>query len=334
MHDPADDLEFDLANELGDKADAADELIEGVLTRESLSVLYGDSNTGKTFFTLDMACAISHNSEWMGRRNENGLVVYLAAEGPRSVRTRLRAYQKYHGVELPNFAVVKSPIDLFNGVADVDAVCALVRRLEEGLGVKCELVIGDTLARLSAGANENSGEDMGVVLRNIDLIRESCRAHFLLIHHSGKDAARGMRGWSGLRAAVDTEIEVTGDSFTGLRTAEITKQRDLASKGERIGFRLESVDMGTSKWGKPITSCVVLGSTPLPKASPAKRPSEIAGAITELLTSHGAGMRKKAMVEHFENRYQSGSVYREIKKMVEDRRLHEVAGIVALVSPQ
>jgi hypothetical protein len=81
-------------------------------------------------------------------------------------------------------------------------------------GQKARLIVGDTLARLSVGGNENAGQDMGLGVRRIDRIRAECRALFLLIHHSGKVAAAGARGWSGVRAAVDTEIEVT-DSPTG-----------------------------------------------------------------------------------------------------------------------
>jgi RecA-family ATPase len=111
-----------------------------------------------------MGCAVARGTEWMGRKTEQGLVVYLAAESPASVRGRLQAYQKYHGVKVPNFAIVQSPIDLFDGDADTDKVIKLVRMLEAKYGQTVRLIIGDTLARLSAGANENAGQDMGLVL--------------------------------------------------------------------------------------------------------------------------------------------------------------------------
>lgn len=244
---PALPLSVAFADELPDAFTPPDELVEGVLTAGDGSVLYGDSNSGKTFFVIDLAAAVARGVQWMGRNTEPGLVVYLAAESPASVRSRLQAYQKHHGARVPNFAIVQSPIDLFDGEADTDAVIAVVRQLERQRGQRVRLIVGDTLARLSAGANENAGQDMGLVVRRFDRIRTACNAHFLLIHHSGKAAANGARGWSGIRAAVDTEIEVT-DSPAG-RCAEITKQRDLSTKGERIGFRLEPVTLGLTKWG-------------------------------------------------------------------------------------
>ena len=89
--------------------------------------------------------------------------------------------------------------------------------------------------------------------------------------------------------------------------------------------------MGVGKWGKPITSCVVVSADAPAKQAPGKRPSEIAGAIVELLTSRGAGMRKKELVEHFNGRYADTSVYKEVRKMIADKRLHDVVGIVGLV---
>jgi len=186
----------------------------------------------------------------MGRRTQAGLVVYVAAESPASVRSRLQAYQAHHRCKVPNFAIVQAPVNLHQSDDDTELLIHAVKAVERHTGQRAALVIGDTLARLSAGANENSGEDMGLVVRRFDRIRAETGAHFMLIHHSGKDTAKGARGHSSLRAAVDTEIEVT-DTPKG-RCAEITKQRDLATKGERIGFSLELGDAGADQVG---TAC-------------------------------------------------------------------------------
>ena len=317
-------LSVAFADELPSTFTPPDELVQGLLTAGDGSVLYGDSNSGKTFFVIDLAAAVARGVHWLGRQTEPGLVVYLAAESPASVRSRLQAYQKHHACRVPNFAIVQTPLDLFDGDDDTDKVIELVRQLEARRGQKVRLIVGDTLARLSAGANENAGQDMGLVVRRFDRIRTECRAHFLLIHHSGKAAANGARGWSGIWAAVDTEIEVT-DSPQG-RCPEITKQRDLCTKGERIGFRLEPVTLGLTKWGAAATSCVVLSAGAPDKAW--KRTSEVGGAVLEHLRMQSAGVKKRALVEHFAERYTSSAVYREIKKLVEAGQAHECIGIV------
>ena len=115
-------LSVAFADELPDAYEPPDEIIQGVLTAGDGSVVFGDSNSGKTFCVIDMCAAVARAVPWMGRKTEPGLVVYLAAESPASVRRRLQAYQKYHEVRVPNFAIVQSPIDLFDGDADADKV--------------------------------------------------------------------------------------------------------------------------------------------------------------------------------------------------------------------
>jgi hypothetical protein len=206
-------------------------------------------------------------------------------------------------------------------------VIQVVRQLEQQRGMKARLIIGDTLARLSAGANENAGQDMGLVVQRFDKIRRECKAHFCLIHHSGKSAAAGARGWSGVLAAVDTEIEIT-DSPKG-RCCEITKQRDLGTKHERIGFKLEAVTLGLTKWGAPATSCVVVAAD-APVKQAGKRMSECDGAVLEFLVAHKIGIRKTEVVKHFEGRYERGPIYRAMKALVTAAAIHEAAGMVSV----
>lgn len=308
------------ADELPQRYEAPDELVQGILTAGAGSMLYGDSNSGKTFFTIDLACAVARGVPWMGRRTEQGLVVYVAAESPASVRSRLQAYQMHHRCKVPHFAIVQAPLDLYADDADTEALVALVRMVERERRQKVRLIVGDTLARLSAGANENSGEDMGLVVKRFDRIRAECGAHFLLIHHSGKAAANGARGWSGIRAAMDTEIEVT-DGPTG-RCAEVTKQRDLASKGERIGFTLERVDIGVTKWGEPASTCVVTPTDAPAKPTKGKRLGEVEGAVLEYLRSQPAGVSRSQVHKHFDGQYPRTSVYRAVSALADAGMAH------------
>ena len=131
-----------------------------------------------------------------------------------------------------------------------------------------------------------------------------------------------------MRAAVDTEIEVS-DTPAG-RCCEITKQRDLSTKGDRIGFRLDTVTLGLTKWGAPATSCVVVPAD-APAKQTGKRISEVGGAIVEMLRTKGTGMKKKEVVAHFAERYDKSAVYRELKKLVAAGQVKEFNGIVSAV---
>lgn len=306
-----------------------DEIVEGLLGRNSMAVIYGDSNTGKTFLAGELAASLSTGRDFLGHHTVGGLVIYLASEAVGSVELRLRAWQMTHKLRLVDLVVVRTPVNFFTSDDDAWAVIELCEQLAPIRG-RPVLIVADTLARISAGANENAGSDMGRVFAGADLVRRTTGATFLWTHHSGKDQAKGMRGWSGMRAHIDTEVEITVDEATGIRTAEVTKQRDLPGKGTRIGFRLDVVPMGVNQWGNERTTCVVASADAPPKVSKGKRPSAIEGAIVEFLTARGTGCLRGALAKHFADRYPTTSVYRELRKMLEAGLLIEAAGVVAL----
>jgi putative DNA primase/helicase len=243
-------------DELGTEYEAPDELIEGLLVMGSLTVTYGDSNSGKTFWALAMAAHIAMGRDFCGRKVDPGLVVYLASEAPGSIRSRMQAMKRYYDHDLSDLVMVPLPMNFYEGDEDANDVIDLVQAVSELKGKPVRLIVGDTLARMSAGANENSGEDMGPVMARFDRVAQSTKAALHIIHHNGKDQAKGARGWSGIRAHIDTEIEVAEKD--GIRSASVTKQRELPGKGEAIYFRLEVIEMGTTKFGKPATTCVAV----------------------------------------------------------------------------
>ena len=252
--------------------EAPNELVEGLITIGSMSVLYGDSNSGKTFFALSLAAHIASGQEFFGRQIDPGLVVYLASEAPGSIRSRMQAIKKAFGCTLENLAMVPVPLNFYANQGDANDVIELVKTIEELKGHPVRLIIGDTLARMSAGANENSGEDMGPVMARFDAVAQATGAAILIIHHNGKDQAKGARGWSGIRAHIDTEIEVVEKD--GIRSATITKQRELSGKGESIYFQLKVIEMGITKFGKPATTCVAIPDESASTEQPHKRPSK------------------------------------------------------------
>jgi putative DNA primase/helicase len=102
-------LEYSWAHELPADPAPEDQLVEGVIGRAAMSVLYGDSNSGKTFLAIDLACSIASAKRWMGRNTEHGMVVYLATESATSVRMRLQAYKRHHQTKCGYLAIVQSP---------------------------------------------------------------------------------------------------------------------------------------------------------------------------------------------------------------------------------
>lgn len=241
-------------------------IIKGVLPGAGLCVLYGDSGSGKTFFALDVVGAVARGVEWRGKRVRKGRVVIICAEGAGGFRDRMEAYAQHHGVDLADFPVGVIP-DSPNLLEKGDVKDLLLALAAFG---KADIIVVDTLAQSMPGGNENAGEDMGRVLAHCKAIHRATGALVMLVHHSGKDAARGARGWSGLRGAADVQIEIVraGDD----RAAVIDKQKDGGGEGDEYGFKLTPVTIGMDEDGDDTTSCVLHHVEAVPKSERKKEP--------------------------------------------------------------
>ena len=235
-------------------------LVKGWLGEGQMSVIYGPSNVGKSFFALDLAWHIACGEEWNGHKVIGGSVLYLATEGGMAFHNRVVALKKkYPEHKNVKLAVRPAPVNLLDGEVDMAVLEKLCREVSKKHGqVKCIFV--DTLSRSMAGGNENSPEDMTKFIGNCDKLREITSAHLDVVHHSGKDKAAGARGHSSLRAATDTEIELDYDENTGLRTAKATKQRDMET-GVIFQFKLNVIELGVDEDGDSVTTCTVVQAT-------------------------------------------------------------------------
>lgn len=233
---------------------SAPALIKGLLDQGAMSVGYGDSNAGKTFVFMDMAFHVAAGMNYAGLRTQQGMVVYVAAEGGQGAKKRIVALQDRYPGAKAQFMLLASPVDLRNEKADLVPLVETIR----AIGQPIALLVIDTLSRAMAGGDENSSVDMGNLVKNFDRLRQAIKpAHLLVVHHSGKDRAKGARGHSLLRAATDTEIEVTAqgkDGAPGL--IAVTKQRDMDGEWSRP-FRLHVHKLGLDGDGDVITSCTV-----------------------------------------------------------------------------
>jgi len=225
-------------------------IMRGWLPKAGLCVLYGPSGAGKTFMALDMAAACVTGATWRGVEVKPTRCVYICAEGAGGFRNRLDAYLLQHDLRPELFemgVIVDAPNILV--LADVKD---LIRSLREFGDVG--LVVVDTLAQVTPGGNENSGEDMGRALSHLKALHRATGALVMVVHHSGKDAAKGARGWSGVRAAADAELEVVREE--GVRKMTVSKMKDGAD-GESFTFGLAEIGIDVDGEGYPVTSCVV-----------------------------------------------------------------------------
>jgi hypothetical protein len=258
-------------------------LIDGVIPNATLGVVYGGPGSGKSFWTTDLGMHIADGREWRGRAVKRTKVAYLIAEGVAGGRVRLKAARTEFNFDTAGFDIIEDAPNLLDK-ADPPA---LARELH-GVG----LVIVDTLAQTIPGADENSGKDMSVVLEHCKLIHKATGAMVLLIAHAGKDETRGMRGWSGVKGALDVEIEVTtdGERFDANRVAKITKQKD-GETGAEFGFKLR----------KAHGSCVIEHTDAAPKRKRSQVRGPVESVAMQVLTQMlppgvGVGVRQEDVI--------------------------------------
>ena len=232
----------------------ADDFVEGLLSTAQMSVVYGPSNCGKTFFMSDLCLHIALGKSWRGRDIDAGGVIYVAAEGAYGIRNRLAAFKQHYDIKdgIP-FSVIPASVNMLDAEVDVTKLINTINMKAQEMG-HVAIVVLDTLARVMAGGNENAAEDMGLLVINADKIRHATGAHVCFIHHSGKDESRGARGSSALRAATDTEIEIK--KLGNISAATVTKQREMEIDGSFV-FGLTVVEIGVNDRGRAVTSCVV-----------------------------------------------------------------------------
>ena len=243
-------------------------LVKPVIPDAGIGAIFGDSGTFKSFLTLDLLAHISNGKEWFGRRVKAAPTVYVPFEGQGGVPNRVKAWRLAQAADrdpglllsaVPpadiqsNVAVIMEPINL-RDAADRERLVLTLTECGWAGGVLCI----DTLAHASAGLDENSSAmaEMISIFRDLQV---RLGGVILLIHHSGKDSSRGMRGWSGLHAAMDFVIECQRDKDDAALSAEfvLTKVKDGTS-GTRTQFSLRSVQIGVDEDGDYMSSLVVV----------------------------------------------------------------------------
>ena len=232
-------------------------LIKGLLPTEGLGVVYGPSGSGKSFVAFDIALHLASGCSWRDLRTKQSGVVYIASEAGRTGINRVHAWLRHHERVFPKIFRM-SPISMdLSGQSSASFISAndLIDEISQQ-NFEVGLIVIDTLARNFGGGNENAAEEMGAFVNEVQKLIGSFSCLVLVIHHSGKEADRGARGSSALKAAADTEIEVRRSSGQP-GTLRITKQRDGIGN-HKFGFDLNVVELGQDSDGDPVTSCVAI----------------------------------------------------------------------------
>ena len=247
------DIAFDLNEEW---------LVDGVIPKRGVGVIFGASQSFKSFVAMHMSLCAARKLSWASRPVEFAPVVYIGAEGYEAIWLREAAKI---GAEPPTaieFALVAAAPNLGRTDGDLPALIATI----DSIGVVPGLVIVDTAAKVMSGADENN-QGAAALLCNGEALSRHYGCFVLLVHHTGwgDDAQKRTRGWSGLPFGLDLIMLCERKQGDLSVTMTIQKLKDDELR-ERFVAKLERVELGKTKTGREISTLIVDSVTQIENA--------------------------------------------------------------------
>lgn len=236
--------------ELREQSHAVPWLVKHVIPASSIGMLYGGSGTFKSFIAVDAGLHVAHGLPWLGRRTQQGSVLYIAAEGGTGLWPRVAAWHRSRRLQWAD-----TPLHVIPAALDLTSDAWRVVEAAQAKGVTPALVIVDTLSQTYTG-EENSANEVAAYFRELGTrFRELWGCAVLILHHTGHNATERPRGSSAMRANLDFMLGVHRDEKEMLATLSCAKQKD----GEPFDDTTFSVGVHTLRNdddGDPITSLV------------------------------------------------------------------------------
>ena len=191
---------------------------------------------------------------------ENVGTLWIAAEQPRQVPFRLRAFGT--DLKLPfTWVPWTSPLLKPDGSLHQENMEVLIKiakaaawGMERDYKVRLGNISIDTLSRAAGPYNANDGKFAQTLMTAMTAISVEMDVYVAASDHMGKDESRGTKGSSDKEQFADTVFWYFLNG--GKRTMELTKQRD-GEDNITIEFTLPTGALGKDKYGEPIATCKV-----------------------------------------------------------------------------
>jgi hypothetical protein len=200
-------ITFTRADEVLSQVTNPNWLIKDVCESESLMQIYGAPKSGKSFVAVAMSCAIASGKDFYGNESPKKMpVLYICGEGQRGIKRRLSAWQQ------AQYSLEKVPLYLSDRavrIGDKDDFERLIQEIEAIKAIEGDIgmIVVDTFQRNFGGGNENSAEDVGNFIHQLDGLIAAYGCNVCIVHHSGHEGNRA-RGSSVIGASLDYEFSV------------------------------------------------------------------------------------------------------------------------------
>ena len=228
-------------------------LVKCVLPRHGVAVIYGKSQSFKSFVALDLGFRVAAGWAWAGLKVMQASVIYIAAEGAVGVRKRKVGWT-LQNPNIPSpcpFRLISAAPNLGSADGDLPALIESV----EAEGIAPGVIFIDTLAQTLGGADEN-GAGMIQYVANAQALSKRFGCLVVIIHHVGLSDEERLRGHSSLHGAIDAQIlceRASGTLTTGLKIQKL-KDEDA---GRTFSATLSRVVIGHDEDGDEVSTLVV-----------------------------------------------------------------------------
>ncbi len=221
--------------------------LDKLIPLNSLFVLFGNENAGKTFWALSLGLACACDLDFYGVPARRGKVIHVIGEGSRKAFSyRVDAWIKMTSIEydIPE-TELEARIGLNWEVLAVPVTINSPKEVAEFLRANAEqgqrgLIILDTLMRNFEG-NINEQVDVMAFVKGCDIIRRKTGATVLVLHHPGLKEVNRPAGSRSLAGACDGLARLFESK--GRRIFKLIKLRDGDVNKSPLFYELESVDV-------------------------------------------------------------------------------------------
>jgi len=191
-------------------------LIKDFLIEGGINVLFGNSNTGKTFTYIDMWASACMEKSWQGFSARPFKTLFVLGEGAHDFKKRASVWCDYRGHKLED--LLKYAIVWDGGVLASLEDRKKWKAVVESEGV--EAIVWDTWAATAGMENEDAAGPTGLTLNNARTL--GLNLTHLFVHHpplsKEGDTKQRMRGSGALYNRADTVINLGIDEdFASLR---------------------------------------------------------------------------------------------------------------------
>lgn len=208
-------------------------LVEGVIQKRSTALMFGKSNSFKSFLAIDIGLSVDAGRDWHGNAVNGGGVLFVATEGANGVgRLRIPAWYEHHAVSEEDRRAFLYPQEICLDAAD--DVTALIAAMN--IRGSFALVVLDIFGGSMKGS-EIEDKTARAWVHGIQRILRETGASILTVAHTGWQDDTRARMHTHFWGSFDSRLRMEGDKDALTGTLTVERHKDADSTGS-WGFRM------------------------------------------------------------------------------------------------